>query len=434
MLLAFLLTAFAMLVHGKPSTLSGAKFYNTPMHEVSQFPTYLGMSPNGEVVVTYSGKGADLHPDDYLTHADDVRVLTGSLSEFLSSGQREAAIPVVDDEDIKFGGSRLMGFVMIQSILPRKLQSRRGEIVFDLEEGGPAPDIQVGNVVIGGGSVKTVDDQDYKPPPHGGGRCITTRDCYLGNGTCASGLCACNGDYTGSYCQLYRPETGSISKMAKKAKHATQPGKPEPKPKPAAPDPNLPKPPPVQDDFVKVEYRKQKQEQQAQAQAQESETVEGAEGKGGRKRKPKPGARKLKPKPAAADGSTEGAASTEPEATEELKLKPKGKGKMKPKPKPEAGAEQKPPPQQQQQRQEPPPEKAQGGPLTEEQRMEAIFRLYGTGKAYPEPYLAGKVPREVVHLRHKSRIEKRKFVYSVRFRTGPFGLSFDNRVGEAQVK
>lgn len=93
--------------------------------------------------------------------------MTGSLADFLKSTEREVVVPIVDDEDLKFGGSRLLGmyftfnsnhdqamyntiylmigFVMMQSILPRKLQSRRGEIVYDMEEGGPAPDIQVRN-------------------------------------------------------------------------------------------------------------------------------------------------------------------------------------------------------------------------------------------------------------------------------------------------
>ena len=180
----------------------GAKFYNTPMHEVSQYPVYLGLSPLGEIVVTYTGKGSDLRPDDYITHSDDVKILSGSLASFLASGDREAILPIVDDEDNKFGGSKLLGFVMIQSILPRKLQSRRGEIAYDMEEGGPAPEIQVGNVIIGGGSVKTTDGDDYKPPPNGGGKCITGRDCYYGNGTCSSYGCQCIGDYTGSYCQV----------------------------------------------------------------------------------------------------------------------------------------------------------------------------------------------------------------------------------------
>ena len=369
-----------------------AKFYNTPMHEVSQFPTYLGTSENGEVVVTYSGKGADLHPDDYITHADEVRLLTGSLSDFLASGQREAAIPIVDDEDVKFGGSRLLGFVMIQSILPRKLQSRRGEIEFDLEEGGPAPDIQVGNVVIGGGSVKTVDAEDYKPPPHGGGRCITDRDCFMGNGTCAMGLCACVGDYTGSYCQLYRPETGSIAKMAKKAKSgaagAAAAAATASVQKPPPVNPNLPKPPPQQDAAVpKVEYRKAEAVQEVEVGvgldgSSEGEAAGAAAGggEGGpqKKRKPKPGAKKMKvkPRPAAATGEEDGAVAAK-----------------------DVPAQQHPPPKQQPPSQEQPEEIGQSSHvLTEEQRMEAIVKLYGSGKAYPDPYLAGKVRPPLLHM------------------------------------
>ncbi len=63
--------------------------------------------------------------------------------------------------------------------------------------------------------MKTTDDADYKPPPHGGGKCITNKDCFMGmrylnfltiscvgNGTCGVNGCSCTGDYTGSYCQV----------------------------------------------------------------------------------------------------------------------------------------------------------------------------------------------------------------------------------------
>ena len=56
-----------------------------------------------------------------------------------------------------------------------------------------------------------------------------------------------------------------------------------------------------------------------------------------------------------------------------------------------------------------------------------IEELYGPGKAYPEPYLAGKVPPSVAVERRKQRQEGRAFVYAVRFRSGPFGFTFDNR-------
>jgi hypothetical protein len=120
------------------------------MHEISQTELYLAMNENHEVVVSYAGKGVDLKPNDYVTHADGIRLLTGwpgGLEEFLQSGEKEAVIPVVDDDDTKFGGSRLKGFMLLQSVQPRKLGSRRGSIYFDLEEGGPAPSMKLGNVI-----------------------------------------------------------------------------------------------------------------------------------------------------------------------------------------------------------------------------------------------------------------------------------------------
>jgi hypothetical protein len=120
------------------------------MHEISQTELYLAMNENHEVVVSYAGKGVDLKPNDYVTHADGIRLLTGwpgGLEEFLQSGEKEAVIPIVDDDDTKFGGSRLKGFMLLQSVQPRKLGSRRGDIYFDLEEGGPAPSMKLGNVI-----------------------------------------------------------------------------------------------------------------------------------------------------------------------------------------------------------------------------------------------------------------------------------------------
>lgn len=106
-----------------------------PMHEVLQNSMYLTLTQYGEIVVSYTGKGADLRPDDYVTHADGIKIMTGSLQSFLESGVRETVVPVVDDDDVKYGGKRLLGFVMMKSVMPRKLGTRRGEIEFDMEEG-----------------------------------------------------------------------------------------------------------------------------------------------------------------------------------------------------------------------------------------------------------------------------------------------------------
>jgi hypothetical protein len=138
--------AWAVIGNSSPT----ARYFSTPMHEISQTELYLAMNENHEVVVSYAGKGVDLKPNDYVTHADGIRLLTGwpgGLEEFLQSGEKEAVIPVVDDDDTKFGGSRLKGFMLLQSVQPRKLGSRRGDIYFDLEEGGPAPSMKLGNVI-----------------------------------------------------------------------------------------------------------------------------------------------------------------------------------------------------------------------------------------------------------------------------------------------
>ena len=52
----------------------------------------------------------------------------------------------MDDEDEKFGGQRFLGFVLLQSVRPRKLHSRRGEIVYDMQEGGATPTMKLGFV------------------------------------------------------------------------------------------------------------------------------------------------------------------------------------------------------------------------------------------------------------------------------------------------
>lgn len=74
---------------------------------------------------------------------------------------------MVDSEDTKFGGAKLLGFVMIQSVIPRKLASRRGDIEYDFEEGGPAPLMEVGNIRIGVNGDISAGSDEYVPPPHG---------------------------------------------------------------------------------------------------------------------------------------------------------------------------------------------------------------------------------------------------------------------------
>ena len=78
----------------------------------------------------------------------------------------------------------------------------------------------MGNIVLSKSGTKNTGDADYEPPPHGGGSCITTRDCYYGKGACVAGKCRCEEPLTGSYCQLYRPDRSSLSPLAKREQEA----------------------------------------------------------------------------------------------------------------------------------------------------------------------------------------------------------------------
>lgn len=62
-----------------------------------------------------------------------------------------------------------------------------------------------------------------------------------------------------------------------------------------------------------------------------------------------------------------------------------------------------------------------------------MVRLYGANGLLPEPYQSGKIPREVSAMHGSKRHSKERFVYSVRFRSGPFGMVFDNRLPSSTV-
>ena len=102
-----------------------AKHFFVPFQEER---LYLAMSEHGETVVTYAGKGSDFRPGDYITHADGVKLMTGGIEDILTSGVKEAIVPIVDDDDVQYDGNKILGFVMIKVVMPRKLSARRGEI------------------------------------------------------------------------------------------------------------------------------------------------------------------------------------------------------------------------------------------------------------------------------------------------------------------
>ena len=174
------------------------------MHEAMQHTIYVQLSGHNEIVVTYAERGSELKPGDYITHADGIRVLNGGLKEFLNSAETEAVVPIIDDTDDKLGGKKLLGFVTVQPVSPRKISTRRGEIEPDMNEGGPPPSSMLSNI---GGTVKEIQQAEYElaPPAHGTGPCITAKDCNFYNGTCVKGQCDCLGTYSGSFCQVSCP-------------------------------------------------------------------------------------------------------------------------------------------------------------------------------------------------------------------------------------
>lgn len=393
----------------------GTRHYNVPMHEVIQNELYIGLTNFGEYAVTYAGKGADMRPDDYITHADNIKLLTGTLQEFLDSGVRETVVPIVDDEDVKYGGQRLLGFVMIQSVMPRKMALRRGEIEYDMEEGGPPPMLTVGNIMISQSGELLTNAEDYVPPPNGGGKCITSKDCYNFNGTCSfQGECVCRNNQTGSYCQLFKSEKVGLSGLAEqqKLKNSINSGAFSLKRETVVVNPDLPKPPPDQNTFVNVETEHAEPIRLKKVSASGGITEEtggeefsqgaGGEGTGGQQLEDSNGG-----------------------------VGPKGKAVRKKKPgnkhsKQDGGSDQG--------TTRPPAEPKRGAKGADKNTEQDLKTLYGPDGVYPEPYLAGKIPGNMAHERARQRKELPKsFLYSIRFRTGPIGVAFDNNQNAASI-
>lgn len=166
------------------------------MVDILQQELFVTYTDNSEFAVTAGGSGLQLTPNDYITRADNYRLLSGGLAEYLQSGAiEEVIVPVVDSDFENNGGYKLTGFVLVKPIQPRNLFFRRGDILWDATEGGTVPSI---TEVIN----KNFNANNPVNPPDGGGACITGRDCFNFNGTCVKGACSCRNSHTGTYCQV----------------------------------------------------------------------------------------------------------------------------------------------------------------------------------------------------------------------------------------
>lgn len=449
----FVLVVLSAIICGlvKADSANGPRYFHTPMHEVVQNSLFLKTTKHEEIIVAYAERGSDLREGDYLTHADGIRVLNGGLQSFLKSGDKEAVVPIVDEHDSQHGGSKFLGFVLVQVVQPRKLSTRRGEVIFDLEEGGPPPTLNLGNIVVGGSGAKTTSDPSYVPPPHGTGACITGKDCYNFNGTCIGGQCSCLGVYTGTYCQLNRPDMAAAAIMKKRAaalqqkqqqQRQSEQGSARPKPVDDAPALST-----------------------GSANDLAFDALRNGQSRGGRDNAPRdssrdlphptepvePGAmdglndvsgdkKKRKKKKAAAKVATEGGESrTEGVATPQQRDDaPRAEGHQ------SGGPEarrldrgQSPPDDRIAPRGEPAPSVVvlgdQGIDNMHFANVQSVEDLYGDQRKFPTPNAAGRLPNAVLNDRHRLRNSRTRFVYAVRFRVGPFGLVFDNRPNNATV-
>lgn len=443
---------------------SGPRYYHTPMHEVTAQPLYLKTTNYDEIIIAFAEKGTDLREGDYLTHADGIRVLNGGLQSFLKSNEKEAVVPIIEEKDTKQGGARFLGFLLVQIVQPRKLSTRRGEIAFDLEEGGPSPSLKLGNIVVGADGARTTNDPAYLAPPHGSGACITGRDCYNFNGTCVNGQCSCLGPFTGTYCQLNRPDFAAAAIMKNRANALKQkekekerdPNKGQTISRTQSTDNNNKTPPSttatstsnnnraqnvaspsaanpapntaaaitqdtINDDNTLSTTAQTTQSQQPADQAQQHQQKV-------KKRKPKP-----KPKPTSDttnlddhshdDGSNGDSREINDNNLDDMN-NPNNNNNI-------IGTDS---------------SNSMDTPIVilptriaeEEQALltqqpPAIEDLYGEGRAYPEPFTAGRLPTPVLNDRHRRRLSREPFLYAVRYRSGPLGLTFDNNKSNATM-
>lgn len=162
---------------------------------------YIKITKHNEIIIT-SSKNSNLLLNDYLIHVDYINILSENLQEFLESKKKQVIIPIVDNEDIDtYDGKLLLGFVLVQPIYPKKLGFRRGELLFHTKSNEIANMLQNGMLI---------DDKYYQQEfqqlkqKHGGGQCITSKDCNQYKGQCRSNICICDNEiYTGLYCDVY---------------------------------------------------------------------------------------------------------------------------------------------------------------------------------------------------------------------------------------
>jgi hypothetical protein len=91
-------------------------------------------------------------------------------------------------------------------------------VLLRLVSGGAPPTLTIGDMSLGPDGIQVTNEADYVPPAHGGGKCITGKDCFFFNGTCPAGACVCPPKRTGTFCQLEKTENVGTADLIERQK------------------------------------------------------------------------------------------------------------------------------------------------------------------------------------------------------------------------
>ena len=238
----------------------------------------------------------------------------------------------------------------------------------------------------------------------------------------------CPQNYTGSYCQIFKSEKSGLATLAEqtKLKFKIKAGLEEAQGRgEKVHNPNLPVPPKDEDTFVKIDtttdaapiMRRRGDDDEEDddipppvRQSKQEVTPEKEEEEEMVPIKMKPIEKKVKVKP-------------KPNKKDKKNKKNKNKKNKK------GGDEES---DEEAAEEENPKKKKKEVKKDKEKNLQArMAELYGDeeGKVYPEPILAGKIPGNIAHDRElKRRASLEQFKFSIRFRTGPIGVTFNNMI------
>ena len=125
--MTFLVTiAFVLHYIAAANEVYQVQYSNLNSKDIYQQQIYVKVSANEEIVVVSTAKGsiANIQSNHYITHVDDVKVFSGSLGTFFTSGNRRAMIPMLDDSDFIEDGRRLLGFMKVKSLSQQESNRR----------------------------------------------------------------------------------------------------------------------------------------------------------------------------------------------------------------------------------------------------------------------------------------------------------------------